>query len=81
MCIIQPSHFLQVAHPSQLGLEVGDTVNVKYLGRDFLGRHQISRKELFEPEITEDSVRITISQALNDTYTCIIKCIHVLVLL
>lgn len=40
---------LQIAHPSQIGVAVGDTVNVKYLGKDFLGKHLVSRKALIDP--------------------------------
>ena len=40
---------IQICHPSELGLGVGDKVSVEYLGMDSLGKHQISRKTLLEP--------------------------------
>lgn len=40
----------RVDHPSQLGIEIGQSLNVKYLGKDPLtNRHFVSRKSLFAP--------------------------------
>ncbi len=62
-----PSLFLQITHPSQIGVVVGDTVNVKYLGKDFLGKHLVSRKALTEPPPKPDVVRTMLVTKLQCT--------------
>ena len=57
---------VQISHPTELGLEVGQTINVKYYGRDPVsGRHNISRKAILNAPLTTDSE--TIIQTLRDT--------------
>ena len=58
---------LQIIHPSELGVTVGQTINVKYYGRDpVTQRHHISRKALLSPPAHEDS---TVVQTLLDSFT------------
>ena len=46
----------QVSHPSELGLEVGHTINVKYYGQDpTSGHHQISHKALLSAPAAQTS--------------------------
>uniref|UniRef100_A0A8C7WI00 Polyribonucleotide nucleotidyltransferase 1 n=1 Tax=Oncorhynchus mykiss TaxID=8022 RepID=A0A8C7WI00_ONCMY len=51
--IIVNSKFVQIKHPSALGLEVGQQIQVKYFGRDPTdGRMRLSRKVLQSPAAT-----------------------------
>ena len=57
----------QIAHPSELGVSVGQTINVKYYGRDpVTQRHHISRKALLSPPASSSSD--TVVQSLLDSY-------------
>ena len=58
--------FLQTYHPHELGLEVGQTISVKYLGKNpVTGRHRVSRKALLPaPEaVTQRQVATPPSQS------------------
>jgi polyribonucleotide nucleotidyltransferase len=54
----QISHKI-ISHPSELGLVVGQTINVKYYGRDpVTGRHYISRKSIMTPPVGAGSENV-----------------------
>lgn len=47
---------MQVSHPSDLGLDVGHKICVKYFGRDPVnGKHRISRKALLNIPVGVES--------------------------
>lgn len=46
--------FIQITHPSVTGLKIGDKLNIKFLGRDRLGRLVFSRKALLPPPSTSN---------------------------
>ena len=49
---------MQVSHPSDLGLEVGHKICVKYFGRDPVnGKHRISRKALLNIPVEPAAAR------------------------
>ena len=54
---------MQVSHPSDLGLDVGHKICVKYFGRDPVnGKHRISRKALLNIPVGVESSSTTKGQ-------------------
>jgi polyribonucleotide nucleotidyltransferase len=56
----------KVAHPDELGFQLGQTMSVKYFGRDPAGRLRISRKVLLKNPFRENSHTPATSQSVME---------------